>query len=117
VLILWKGKQPRGKAGINVLRNYRAKKFAFQAIIAVAITRAHKLLVKAMAEGAAVHDLSRFFSPEVARQITTAEQEVTAGKGQVRDAAILMVDIRGFTRLSSMIKPDERLLLDVLTKK
>ena len=33
------------------------------AIIAVAITRAHKLLVKAVAEGAAAHDLSRFFSP------------------------------------------------------
>jgi adenylate cyclase len=64
------------------------------AIIAAAITRAHKLLVKAVAEGTAAHDLSRFFSPEIARQITTAEQEVTAGRGQARDAAILMVDIR-----------------------
>ena len=81
------------------------------AIIAVAITRAHKLLVKAVAEGAAAHDLSKFFSPEIARQITTAEQEVTAGTGQARDAAILMVDIRGFTRLSSIIKPDDLVCL------
>ena len=81
------------------------------AIIAVAITRANKLLVKAAAEGAAAHDLSRFFSPEIARQITTAEQEVTTGTGQARDAAILMVDIRGFTRMSSIIKPDDLVCL------
>jgi adenylate cyclase len=81
------------------------------AIIAVAITRAHKLLVKAVAEGAAAHDLSRFFSPEIARQITTAEQEITTGTGQARDAAILMVDIRGFTRLSSIVKPDDLVCL------
>jgi adenylate cyclase len=81
------------------------------AILAVAITRARKLLVKAVAEGTAVHDLSRFFSPEIARQITTAEQEITAGKGQIRDAAILMVDIRGFTRLSAVIKPDDLITL------
>ena len=81
------------------------------AIIAVAITRARRLLVKAVAEGTAVHDLSRFFSPEIARRITSAEQEVTAGIGQARNAAILMVDIRGFTRLAAVIKPDDLITL------
>ena len=81
------------------------------AIIAAAITRAKKLLVKAVAEGTAVHDLSRFFSPEIARQITSAEQEVTAGTGQARDAAILMVDIRGFTQLATIVKPDDLVCL------
>jgi adenylate cyclase len=81
------------------------------AIIAVAITRANKLLVKAVAEGAAAHDLSRFFSPEIARQITSAEQEITIGRGQARDAAILMVDIRGFTSLSTIVKPDDLVCL------
>jgi adenylate cyclase len=81
------------------------------AIIAVAITRAHKLLIKAAAEGAAVHDLSRFFSPEIARQITTAEQEIAIGRGQARDAAILMVDIRGFTRLATIVEPDDLVCL------
>jgi adenylate cyclase len=81
------------------------------AIIAVAITRANKLLVKAAAEGAAVHDLSRFFSPEISRQIITAEQEVTAGTGKARDAAILMVDIRGFTHLTTTVKPDDLVCL------
>jgi adenylate cyclase len=81
------------------------------AIIAVAITRANKLLVKAVAEGAAAHDLSRFFSPEISRQIINAEQEVTAGTGKARDAAILMVDIRGFTHLATTVKPDELVCL------
>jgi adenylate cyclase len=77
------------------------------AVLAVAITRARRLLVKAVAEGTAARDLSRFFSPEIARQIIAAEQEVTVGKRQHRNAAILMVDIRGFTRLTSVIKPDD----------
>ena len=84
------------------------------AIIAVTLSRARKLLVAAVAEGTAARDLSRFFSPEIAHQITTAEQEVMVGKGQMRHAAILMVDIRGFTRLASVISPDE--LIDLLAE-
>ena len=80
-------------------------------IIAAAITRARSLLIKSVAEGAAAHDLSRFFSPEIARQIITAEQEVTAGTGKARDAAILMVDIRGFTHLATTVKPDDLVCL------
>jgi adenylate cyclase len=81
------------------------------AILAVAIKRARKLLIKAVAEGTAAHDLSRFFSPEIARRITTAEQEIMTGRGQMRNAAILMVDIRGFTRLSAVVKPDDLIAL------
>jgi len=81
------------------------------AIIAVAIHRAQKLLVRAVTEGTAARDLSRFFSPEISKQITEAEQEVAVGEGQMRDAAILMVDIRGFTRLASVIKPDDLICL------
>jgi adenylate cyclase len=69
------------------------------------------MLIRAVAEKTAAHDLARFFSPEIARQITTAEQEVRVGTGQVRDAAILMVDIRGFTRLATTIAPDDLICL------
>ncbi len=81
------------------------------AILALAIYRARKLLVSSVVEETAVRDLSRFFSPETARQITAAEQEISVGKGQLREAAILMVDIRGFTRLASVIKPDNLICL------
>ena len=84
---------------------------AFTVIIAVAIHRAQSLLVRSVSEGTAARDLSRFFSPEIAKQITAAEQEVAVGEGQLREAAILMVDIRGFTRLAAVIKPDELICL------
>lgn len=75
------------------------------AIIAVAINRARRLLVRAVVEGAAAHDLARFFAPEIAQQITAAEQEVSAGEGQAREAAILFCDIRGFTVYAKTVEP------------
>ncbi len=77
------------------------------AIIAVAITRARRLLVRAIAEGAAARDLSRFFSPEIAQQITGAEHEAAAGRGKAREAAILNCDIRRFTGYATSVAPDE----------
>jgi adenylate cyclase len=77
------------------------------AILAVAITRARRLLVRAVAQRTAAQDLSRFFAPEIARQITAAEEQIRAGQGQVRHAAILNTDIRSFTRMATMIAPDE----------
>jgi adenylate cyclase len=77
------------------------------AIIAVAISRARRLLVRAVVEGAAAQDLARFFAPEIAQQITAAEQEVSAGHGQAREAAILFSDIRGFTVFAKTVKPDQ----------
>jgi adenylate cyclase len=65
-----------------------------------------------------VDDLSRFFPPEIAQKITAAEQEVKAGQGQSRNAAILMTDIRSFTRMAALIEPDElmKILADYQSK-
>jgi adenylate cyclase len=76
------------------------------AILAVAITRARSLLIRAVTQSAAARDLSRFFAPEIARQITAAEELIRPGQGQVRHAAILNTDIRSFTRLAATIEPD-----------
>ena len=75
------------------------------AILALAITRARALLTRAVAEGAAARDLSRFFAPEIARRITGAETEIAAGEGELREAAVLILDIRGFTRYAATIPP------------
>jgi adenylate cyclase len=77
------------------------------AIIAVAISRARRLLTRAVAERAAAQDLSRFFSPEIVRQITASEQEVGIGHGRARAAAILNCDIRGFTGYATTVEPNE----------
>jgi adenylate cyclase len=76
------------------------------AILALAIQRARKLLVSSVAESAAAQDLSRFFSPEVADRIVRSE-EIGVGAGESRDAAILNLDLRGFTQLAERHPPDD----------
>ena len=75
------------------------------AILAVALTRARRLLERAVAEGAAARDLSRFFAPEVARQIRGSEHAIRAGDGEIREAAVLFLDLRGFTAIASTMQP------------
>ena len=75
-------------------------------ILAVALRRAQALLVRAVTEGAAARELSRFFDASVAAKITGAEHEVRVGEGHVRQAAILFVDIRAFTSLAHEMEPD-----------
>ena len=75
-------------------------------ILAVALRRAYGLLVRAVAEQTAAQDLSRFFAPEVAARIKGADQAITAGSGELREAAILNLDLRGFTKLAETLPPD-----------
>ncbi|QQS10652.1 MAG: adenylate/guanylate cyclase domain-containing protein [Rhodospirillales bacterium] len=84
------------------------------AILALAITRARRLLIRATTESAAAMDLSRFLDPAVARRIRGSEVRIAPGSGEARDVTILTTDLRGFTRLSSDLSPDEvmRLLND-----
>lgn len=81
------------------------------AILAVAIIRARRLLVRAIAEGTAAQDLKRFFAPEIAQAITGSEAQIQPGQGEIRNAAILHVDIRGFTPLSIQLNPNDLMLL------
>jgi adenylate cyclase len=66
-------------------------------ILAAALIRARRLLVASVRDSLAAQDLRRFFSPEIARAITDADRAIAAGEGETREAAILMVDIRGFS--------------------
>jgi len=84
------------------------------AVLALAITRARRLLVRAAVDGAAARDLARFFDPSVAERIRAADQPLKAGEGEARDAAILFLDIRGFTRLGSTLAPSA--LMTLLTE-
>ncbi|MCF8466754.1 MAG: adenylate/guanylate cyclase domain-containing protein [Sneathiella sp.] len=69
-------------------------------ILALVIVRARRLLVNSVAQATAAEDLSRFFSPEIAAQITHSESWIEPGTGEARNAAILHCDLQGFTRLS-----------------
>jgi len=77
------------------------------AVLAIAISRARNLLVRSVSEGAAARDLARFFDPGVADRIRSAAMAIRAGEGELRDVAILTVDLRGFTKLSVTMPPDQ----------
>jgi len=75
-------------------------------ILGVALIRGRALLVRSVAEGAAAQELSRFFAPEIARKIRGSDQEIAAGSGEIREAAVVNFDMRGFTRLAETESPD-----------
>lgn len=81
------------------------------AILSVAQIRARRLLERSVIEAAAARDLSRFFSPEIADKITHSDQRIRPGQGEAREAAILNVDIRGFTKMSNEMDPSDLIRL------
>lgn len=76
-------------------------------LLFLAIRNARQVMVRALAEGEAAHDLKRFFSRDVAEHITAADERIQPGHGRICEAAIMFLDLRGFTALSRMLPPDQ----------
>jgi adenylate cyclase len=74
-------------------------------VLALALARARRFLVQSVTQTQAASDLARFFDREVAERITGADMRAAAGHGELRDAAILFIDMRGFTKLSAQLAP------------
>jgi adenylate cyclase len=85
--------------------------FVVTTVLALALIRARKLLAKAVSGQQAVADLSLFFDDSVARRITQSEAAVMAGQGELRQAAILFLDMRGFTEASAKMGPSDLIKL------
>ncbi|MEL6752205.1 MAG: adenylate/guanylate cyclase domain-containing protein, partial [Pseudomonadota bacterium] len=83
----------------------------FTIILAISVRRAHAFLVSAIAERNAAEDLSRFVSEGAAEQIREADHRIEAGEGVRREAAIVNVDIRGFTAIAAELSPDQTMAL------
>ena len=77
----------------------------FTGVLALSVRRASTFLVNAITEANAADELSRFFPDVVARKVRDADHEIRPGEGDRREVAILNVDIRGFTELSSRMSP------------
>lgn len=75
------------------------------AVLAIALHRARKLTIRAASERQAAADLARFFAPEVAGRIREGELELRPGRAELREAAILFVDLRGFSKLAAECDP------------
>lgn len=79
-------------------------------VLAVVVTRARRMLLVAAAERHAAEELSRFFPAQVANAIREADlgREDLAVR---REAAVLMVDLRGFSEMSTTMAPKQTLAL------
>ena len=87
---------------------------AITAILTYAAWRGRVVLISAVREETARHEIRRFLSEGVDEAITGADAVVEAGQGVERDAAILMIDIRGFTQYSARVAPRD--VISVLTE-
>lgn len=76
-------------------------------ILALAVRRGRGLLIEAVREQMAARELSRFFDPDVAGRIRGSEDAIRAGEGVTRNAAILNIDVRGFTTLAATLEPGD----------
>ena len=68
------------------------------AILTLAIRRAGKVLARSIKDEVRTRDMIRFLPRDVADVITTSEQIVEPGDAEEREAAVLLLDLRGFTR-------------------
>lgn len=84
---------------------------AVTVVLAIAIVRARRLLIQATTESHAATELSRFFAPEVAGEIRRADMGFRPGDAVTRDAAVMMLDLRGFTGLAARTEPAETMAL------
>ena len=75
-------------------------------ILAFSLYRGRDLLIRATSETAAARSLSRFFDNSIVEDIRSGDA-IDAGVGMARDAAILNVDIRGFSRLVEDMPPSD----------
>ncbi len=80
-------------------------------VLAVAIVRARRLLIRSATEQAAAQDLSRFLPSQLASHITSSENRIQAGEGELTEAAILTCDLRDFTKFSMDCPPREIMAL------
>jgi adenylate cyclase len=82
-------------------------------LLAINARRAQRILIAGVREEAAAREISRFLSRGVADQIASSQTLIEAGEAVERDAAILMIDIRGFTSFAMKVPPKQ--VVDMLT--
>ncbi len=74
-------------------------------ILALSVGRARALLFKTATEEAAAADLSKFVGRDAASLIRASREGVKAGDGETRRAAIMFIDLRGFTPATRGLPP------------
>ena len=76
-------------------------------LLALGAARGKRLLQQALSEQATAGQFARFFSPDIADALTRADELLVPGEGQIRRAAAMFVDLRGFTRIAAELEPND----------
>lgn len=76
-------------------------------VLAYSVHRSRQLLNRAVLETQKRAQLTRFFSPHVADTILDQKHAHEPGKGKLTTGAILSIDMRGFSKLSTTATPEE----------
>lgn len=74
-------------------------------VLALSVNRARSLLFRTATEEAASADLSKFVGRDAADRIRSSGDGIDAGVGEVRRAAIMFIDLRGFTTIAKNLPP------------
>lgn len=77
----------------------------FSFVLALGVERSKRLLARTAMEEAAARDLAKFVGADAAERIRASTHGVQSGDGELREAAILMVDLRGFTLAAARLAP------------
>lgn len=80
-------------------------------VLALGVDRARGLLFRTAAEEAASGDLSKFVGRDAAARIRASGAGIKAGDGEVRRAAIMFIDLRGFTKATTDLPPRDVIAL------
>ncbi len=84
------------------------------AVLAIAIARARRTFLGAVHDRSTREEIGRFLTQGLADQIAQADETFRAGQAVSRNAAVLMLDIRGFTPYATANGPNE--LIAMLTQ-
>ncbi len=76
-------------------------------VLTLSARRAERTLASAVREETAAREIGRFLSKGVADQIARSGTLIEAGEAVERNAAILMIDIRGFTPFATRVPAKE----------
>lgn len=76
-------------------------------VLSAAVHRSRGLLYRTAVEETAASDLSKFVGREAAALIRASDAGLSAGDGRLRRAAIMMIDLRGFTPATKGKPPHE----------
>ena len=80
---------------------------AVTCVLTMVVNGSNNLLVTAVTEQAAAKDFSRFFDKRIAHNIRSSQKVVEAGQAERRNAAVINIDIRGFSVMAANREPSE----------